>query len=177
MSIYEFTEEDLKSNQRGFLTKGQREYLKMIGEGGVRLQKWNVRIAVGFMLFGLCLFLALNLQNESTRAALFSNPRNLLVFPAAILAITAILAFSLWLARRISDKLANAELKVAEGKVRLDQHYNSKAAFTSYYVHVGRKKFGFTESMGHVFREGERYRVYYCKAGVHELIMSYERVT
>lgn len=177
MSIYEFTEEDLKSNQRGFLTKGQREYLKMIGEGGVRLQKWNVRIAVGFMFFGFFLFLAMNLQNESTRAALFSNPRNLLIFPAAILAITAILAFSLWLARRISDKLANAELKVTEGKVRLDQQYHSKAAFTSYYVHVGRKKFSFTESMGHVFREGERYRVYYCKAGVHELIMSYERVT
>lgn len=177
MSIYEFTEDDLKSNQRGFLTKGQREYLKMIGEGGVRLQKWNVRIAVVFMFLGLCLILVLYLQNESTRAALFSNPLNLLIFPAVILAISLILVFSLWLARRISDKLTDAELKVAEGKVRLDQQYNSKAAFTSYYVHVGRKKFGFTESMGHVFREGEKYRVYYCKASVHELIMSYERVS
>ncbi|MEW6085623.1 MAG: hypothetical protein AB1607_13615 [Chloroflexota bacterium] len=39
--MYEFTEEDLKSNQRGFLTQGQRDYLKMIGEGGVRVQSWE----------------------------------------------------------------------------------------------------------------------------------------
>lgn len=175
--MFEFTEDDLKSNQRGFLTKGQREWLNLIGEGGIRLQKWNIKIAVGFMIFGMCLILVLYLQNESTRAALFSNPLNLLVFPAIVVVVSLVLAFSIWLARRISDMLKNADLKVAEGKIELDQEYNSKSAFTSYYVYVGRKKFGFTESMSHIFNEGEKYRVYYVKASAYELIMSYERMS
>lgn len=174
--MYEFTEEDLRSNKRGFLTQGQRDYLKMIGEGGVRVQRWNIKIAIGFMFLGLCITLGLYLQNEDSRAALFSNPMNLLVFPATIIVVSLILAFSIWLARRISEMLKNAELKTAKGKVRLDPHYNSGAAFTSYYVYVGRKRFGFTDVMSHTFKEGERYRVYYVKASAYELIMSYERV-
>ena len=175
--MFEFTEADLKSNQRGFLTKGQREYLKMIGEGGVRVQRWNIKIAIGFMFLGLCITLGLYLQNEDTRAALFSNPLNLLVFPAIIVIVAIILAFSIWLARWISERLQNAELKVATGKIELDQEYSSKAGFTSYYVYVGRKKFGFTESMSHIFKEGEKYRVYYVKASAYEMIMSYERLS
>jgi hypothetical protein len=172
--MFEFTEDDLKSNKRGFLTQGQRDYLKMIGEGGVRVQRWNIKIAVGFMFFGLCIISALYLQNEDTRAALFSNPLNLLVFPAIIVVVSLILAFSIWLARRISEMLKNADLKVAEGKIRLDQEYSSNAGFTSYYVYVGRKKFGFTDNMSRMFKEGEKYRVYFVKAGAYDLIMSYE---
>lgn len=173
--MYEFTEDDLKSNRRGFLTQGQRDYLTTIGEGGIRVQQWNIRIAIGFMFFGLCIILAMYLQNESTRAALFSNPLNILVFPVIIVVVGLILAFSIWLARRVSDMLKKADLKMAEGKIRLDSHFNSGAAFTSYYVYVGKKRFGFADDMSHTFKEGERYRVYYVKASAYELIMSYER--
>lgn len=93
-----------------------------------------------------------------------------------IVIVALVLAFSIWLARRVSEMLKNADLKVAEGRIELDQEYSSNAAFTSYYVYVGRKRFGFTEDMSHTFKEGETYRAYYVKAGAHELIMSYERV-
>ena len=174
--MYEFTEDDLKSNKRGFLTQGQRDYLKMIGEGGVRVQRMNTKIAVGFMFLGLCIILAMYLQNEDTRAALFSNPLNILVFPAIIVIVVLVLAFSIWLARRVSEMLKSADLKVAEGKIELDQEYSSNAGFTSYYVYVGKKRFGFADDMSHTFKEGEKYRVYYVKASAYELIMSYERV-
>lgn len=174
--MYEFTEEDLKSNKRGFLTQGQRDYLKMIGEGGVKVQKGNMKFAIFFMFLGLCIILAMFLQNESTRAALFSNPLNILVFTAIVVVVGLILAFSIWLARRVSEMLKSADLKVAEGKIELDSHYNSGAGFTSYYVFVGKKRFGFTEDMSRTFKEGEKYRVYYVKASAFELIMSYERV-
>jgi hypothetical protein len=174
--MFEFTKDDLKANQRGLLTQGQRDYLKMIGEGGVRVQRMNTKIAVGFMFLGLCIILGMYLQNESTRAALFSNPLNILVFPVIIVIVALVLAFSIWLARRVSELLKNADLKVAEGRIELDQEYSSNAGFTSYYVCVGRKRFGFTEDMSHTFKEGEKYRVYYVKAGAYELIMSYERV-
>jgi len=176
MSIYEFTEEDLKSNKRGFLTKGQKELLQMTARG-VRSSSWtSVYVTVGFLFLGLCIILALYLQNEDSRAALFSNPLNLLVFPATIIVVALILAFSVWLARRISEMLMNAQLQMAEGKIRLDQEYSTNAGFTSYYVYVGKKRFGFTENMSNTFEEGAKYRVYYCKASVYELIMSLERV-
>jgi len=174
--MYEFTETDLKANQRGFLTQGQRELLRMTARGVRASSMTSVYVIVGFMIFGMCLILALYLQNEDTRAALFSNPLNLLVFPAIILVIALVLVFVVLFARWVSNRLLNAQLQVAEGKIRLDSHYNSGAAFTSYYVYVGRKRFGFTEEMGHIFKEGEKYKVYYCKASVHELIMSYERM-
>lgn len=174
--MFEFTEDDLRSNQRGFLTQGQREYLKTIGEGGVRVQKGNMKFAIFFMFLGLCITLGLYLQNEDSRAALFSNPMNILIFPAIIVIVGLVLTFSIWLARRISEMLKNAELKTAEGKIRLDSHFNSGAGFTSYYVYVGKKRFGFTDDMSHTFKEGEKYRVYYVKASAYELIMSYEMV-
>ena len=72
--MFEFTEDDLKANKRGQLSQSQKEWLKMVGKGGVRLQSFNIWIAIGFMFLGLCLILALFLQNEDTRAALFANP-------------------------------------------------------------------------------------------------------
>src|SRR5688572_32986469 len=108
------------------------------------------------------------------RAALFSNPLNLLVFPATIAAVAAILTFSIWLARRISLRLMNAQIQTAQGKIRLDEE--SGEGGTAYYVFVGKKKFAFGEDMGRVFKEGEKYRVYYCKAGVYEMVLSLEKV-
>ena len=35
----------------------------------------------------------------------------------------------------------------------LYRHYNTKSAFMSYYVYVGKKRFGFTGEMGHIFKE------------------------
>ena len=62
--MFEFTEEDLKINKRGQLSPSQKEWLKMVGKGGVRVQGFNVWIAIGFMFLGLCLILALFLQNR-----------------------------------------------------------------------------------------------------------------
>src|SRR5688572_24732106 len=87
------------------------------------------------------------------RAALFANPLNLLVFPATIVAVAAILAFSIWLARLISQRLMNAQIQTAQGKIRLDEE--SGEGGTAYYVFVGKKKFAFGEDMSSTFREGE----------------------
>lgn len=174
--MYEFTEDDLKSNQRGFLTPGQRELLRMTAHGVRSSSRTSVYVIFGFMCFGMCLILALYLQNEDTRAALFANPLNLLVFPAIVVAVTAVVTFSILFARWVSNRLLNAQLQVAEGKIKLDQEYSSNAGFTSYYVYVGKKRFGFTDDMSRTFKEGEKYRVYYVKASAYELIMSYERV-
>ena len=174
MNLFDFTEEDLKLNKRGQVSPRQREWLQMTARG-IRSSSWtSVYVTVGFLFLGLCIISALYLQNEDSRAALFSNPLNLLVFPATIFAVAVILALSIFYARRLANRLAGAQIQSAQGKVRLDEE--SGEGGTTYYVFVGKKKFAFGEDMSRVFREGEKYKVYYCKAGVFEMVLSLEKV-
>ena len=68
----------------------------------------------------------------------------------------------------------NAQIQTAQGKVRLDEE--SGEGGITYYVFVGKKKFAFGDDMSRVFKEGEKYKVYYCKAGVFEMVLSLEQV-
>jgi uncharacterized protein YneF (UPF0154 family) len=173
--MFDFTPEELNLNRQGHLSARQREVLRMTARGVRASAGSGVWIILGFLFFGMCLILGLYLQNESTRAALFSDPRNLLWFPAIALAVGVMIVISLLLARWVSNKLLNAQLQVAEGKIRLDQEYSSNAGFMSYFVYVGKKKFSFADDMSEIFTMGEKYRVYYCKASAYELIMSFEK--
>ena len=174
MNLFDFTDEELKLNKRGQVSPRQREWLNMTARG-IRSSSWtSVYVTVSFMFLGLCIILALYLQNEDSRTALFANPLNVLVFPATIVAVAAILAFGIWLARRISQRLMNAQIQTAQGKIRLDEE--SGEGGTAYYVFVGKKKFAFGEDMSRVFKDGEKYKVYYCKAGVFEMVLSQEQL-
>lgn len=175
--MFDFIEEDLKANKRGLISPRQKEWLGMTARG-VRSFSWtNAFIAVGFMFLGLCIVLALYLQNERSRAALFSNPMNLIVFPGTILAVTAILTFSIIFARRQAHKLENPVLSSVSGTIRFDQDSSGESGITSYYVFVGKKRFTFGDEMNGVFKEGEKYNVYYCKSGVYEFVLSLEQVS
>ena len=144
---------------------------------GIRSCSWtSALVAVFFLFLGLSITLALYLQNERSRAALFSNPMNLILFPATILVVMAILAFSIVLARRQANRLVAAQLQSVEGKVHLDEDASAKGG-TAYFVYIGKKKFTFGEDMSHVFKEGEKYRTYYCKSGMYEFVMSYESMS
>jgi hypothetical protein len=174
--MFEFTEADLKDNKHGQLSPSQKEWLKQIGKGGVRLQGFNVWIAIGFMFLGLCLILALFLQNEDSRAALFANPLNLWIFPVMVLVVAGILVLSLLLARWNANKLQNAVLSSVSGLVRFDHDSSGESRITTYFVIVGKKKFKFADDMSNVFKEAQKYRFYYCNAGMYEFVMSYEKL-
>jgi hypothetical protein len=174
--MFEFTPEDLKANKRGHLSESQKRWLESIGTGGLRLQRFNVIIGIGFSFFGVCLILALFLRNEDTRAALFANPQNLWVFPVLLVVVPGIIALSLLLARWNANKLRNAVLSSVSGPVRFDQDSSGESHLTTYFVIVGKKKFKFPEDMSSVFRESQKYRFYYCKAGMYEFVMSYEEL-
>ena len=174
MNLFDFTEEDLKLNKGGQISPRQREWLNMTARG-IRGSSWtSVYVTVGFMFLGLCIILALYLQNEDSRAALFSNPLNLLVFPATIIAVAVILTLSILYMRRLANRLVGAQIQSAQGRVRLDEE--SGEGGTTYYVFVGKKKFAFGEDMSRTFKEGEKYKVYYCKSGVYEMVLSLEKV-
>lgn len=172
--MYEFTEDDLTFNKRGRLSPAQKEWLKNIGKGGARVQRSNVWIAVGFLFLGLCLILGMYLSNEDSRAALFSNPLNLLLFPIIVIVVVGILVLSILLAHWNTDKLRNAALSSISGTVRFDHDSSGRSGITTYFVIVGKKKFKFADDMSNTFKEGQKYKFYYCKAGMYEFVMSYE---
>jgi hypothetical protein len=172
--MFEFTEEDLKANKRGQLSPSQKQWLKSIAQGARSFSWTNSFIAMGFVFLGLCIVLGLSLQNERSRAALFSDPRNLIVLIGIVPLILGILALAIFLNYRNAHKLENSVLSSASGTVRLDTDSSGESGITSYYVFVGKKRFTFGEEMGGTFKEGEKYKFYYCKSGVYEFVMSYE---
>jgi hypothetical protein len=174
--IFEFTTEDLRANRRGYISQRQRAWLQGSARGVMRFSRGSATVALGFVLFGACLILALFLQNESTRAVLFAKPVNLLLLAGSMLAALTATLLSLYFTRRQTNALEGAGLQSVEGVVRLDQSYSEGSAITSYHVRVGDQKFSFTEEMGKVFKEGHGYRVYFCRSGPYQLILSLEEL-
>src|SRR5215211_6003706 len=172
--MFEFTQEDLNANKRGQLSTSQREWLKSIARGTRSFSWTNSFIAMGFVFLGLCIVLGLSLQNERSRAALFSDPTNLIVLIGIVPLILGILALVIFLNYRNANKLENSVLSTASGAVRFDEDSSGESGITTYYVIVGKKKFKFADDMSGTFQDGEKYKFYYCKAGVYEFVMSYE---
>ena len=71
--------------------------------------------------------------------------------------------------------IEKAKEKVKAGNVHFDRNYSSESSITSYYVFVGKKRFTFGDDMSRNFREGEKYKFYYCKPGMYEFVLSFER--
>ena len=176
LSIFEFTPEDLKMNQRGSLTDKQRGWLRGTARGIMSCSMASAPIALGFVLLGLSITVGLYLSNEDSRRALFASPMNLLGLAAAGVIGVAAVGLTIVLARRQAAGVARAQLRRAQGKVRLDQDYSARSSLTTYHVFVGDHKFSFGDDMSSVFREGHSYNVYYCQSGPYQLIMSFEEL-
>jgi hypothetical protein len=138
--MFEFTEEDLKANKRGQLSLSQKDWLKGIARGTRSLSRRNSLIAIGFMVLGLCVVLGLSLQNERSRAALFSNPINLIILIGIVPLILGILALVIFLNYRSANRLENSVLSSVSGSIRHDYDSSGESGITTYYVILGKKK-------------------------------------
>ena len=119
--------------------------------------------------------LAVALQNEDSRAVL-SDPRYLIIFPVIGLVILGVIVLSIGLAYWNANRLENATLLSVAGNTRFDESYSSKSSTRTYYVFVGKKGFAFADDMSHTFKEGAKYKVYYCKPGMYEFVLSWEKL-
>jgi hypothetical protein len=86
------------------------------------------------------------------------------------------MALVIFLNYRRANKLENSALSSVSGPVRLDYDSSGESGVTSYYVFVGKKRFTFGEDMSNVFKEGEKYKFYYCGSGVYQFVMSHEKL-
>ena len=175
LAMFDFTEEDLKSNKRGFFTSRQREIVENMA-GGIRRSSWGgLKVVPFFLILGLCLILGMFLSSESYRAMLFTDPSILISLVVIVIVVFCILVLSIILAYRSADRLSNSELKKVEGKVRLDESY-SESAGRAYYVIIGKIKFVFPEDVSGTFQEGKAYRIFYCETSMFKYLLSFEKV-
>lgn len=174
--MFEFNTDDLNTNKRRQLSPRQRTWLNGIASGTRKFSWRSAFISIGFTFLGLCLILALYLQNESTRKALFSSPLNLIMLIAVIPLVMGVLALAMFINYRTASKLENAVVSSVSGPIRFDSDSSGESGITTYFVIVGNKKFKFGEDMSSAFQEGGQYIFYYCKAGLYEFVLSYERM-
>ena len=173
--MFEFNADDLKANQHGQLSLRQKEWLKMVARGTRRSSWTSVVVIIAFMCLGLDIILGLYLQNDDMRAALFASPMNLLVFPLLVLMIFGVIVLGIALAYWSARKLENATLLSVTGNIRFDESYSSESNIRSYYVYVGKKRFTFGADMSRRLTEGGKYKFYYCKPGMYEFVMAFEK--
>jgi len=176
MENFEFTEAELKSNKKGMLSPRQKDQLNAMAHGIRRSSKSGVWIILGFMFLGLSIIGALFLQDFDIKRLQILGPQILVGLGFTVFAVLGMIALSLFLSNRQSAKLESAQVLAVEGVVQHDSEYSMESSFTSYYVYFGKKRFAYADDMSSTFPEGARFRVYYCKAGQIELIMSFERL-
>ena len=172
--LFEFTEEDLRSNQRGFVTPSQMKWLKGFAGGIVASHRGGWPIILFFLLLGTGMILAMNLSNESTRRAFFADPIIGIVLCAMFPVVLGIYGVSAIFTKRRADKLSNPVLKTAEGIISLDEE--SSDVGTTYFVYVGETEFKFGGDMSRYFPEGRTCRVYYSETSMLHTILSYELI-
>jgi hypothetical protein len=172
--MFNFTNDDLRSNQAGRISVHQQEWLAQLGRSTIRWGGATLWVGLAFMIFFVFLILALFMMNEGTRKLLISASP---MFAAALcFVVLAILLFSV-LSRSIAQKRATevsqAEFLTAEGIAKFGETHNPKWG-TGYYLEIG--EIHFAIDARNSFEEGERYRVYYGKISTGNLILSYEKL-
>lgn len=170
--LYEFTEEDLRSNQRGFITPAQMKFLNGFAKGIVASHRGGWPVIIFFLVLGLGMILAMNLSNESTRRAFFANPTIVIVLCAIVPVVLGIYGVSAIFAKRRADQIANPVLKIAEGTITLDEE--SSSVGPTYFVLVGEDEFKFGGDMSPYFPEGHKCRIFYSETSMLKIILSYE---
>ena len=175
LAIFEFTEDDLKSNQRGFISVNQKAMIENMAQGIRGSQSGGSKVGVFFLFFGLCLILGMFLSVESYRTALFTDPIILTVLVLIVPVVLGIFGLSIYSAYKRAERLLNSELKKVEGRVELDETHSSKVGST-YYVIIRKIRFPFPEDISGTFQEGKIYRIYYCETSMLKYMLSFEKV-
>src|SRR5690349_18768389 len=132
LAMFEFTMDDLKSNQRGLISVKQKDAIENIAEGIRKSQRGSAKAGVFFLFFGLCIILGMFLSSENYRAMLFTDPSILLSLGTIVLIVFGILALSIYLTYRRADRFSNSGLKEVEGLAHLDETHSSKTGSTYY---------------------------------------------
>lgn len=172
LTFYDFSPEDLASNRRGFVTPGQREFIRGIAKGIRRSQTGGLPIILFFLLLGMGLFFGMTFSNESARRAFLSDPLNIAVMCSIPPVVMGIFGLSIFFAYRRAARLEESGLKAAEGDIEWDEEYSRHGP--THYLYLGGTEFKFGEDLSEDFPAGKRGRIFYVETSVLKLILSHE---
>lgn len=173
---FDFTEEEVQLNKKGIFSPRQKAVCKAMADGMRSSARGGIWIILGFSALGLFIILGLQAQTLNERNFQTLGPQMLFIFCLGVGIALGVIALMLFTSHRQAARIESAPLLSAEGIISHDSDYAPSAGFRSYYVYFGKKRFSFPNDMTRVFPNGSRYRIYYCKAGQIELIMSFERL-
>jgi len=176
MTEFDFTEAEVISNRNGVLSQRQKGVLQAMARGMRASSKGGVWVILFFLAFGSCIILAMFMQSMDAQTLRVLGPQIAVGLCFTVVAVFAITALGIFFTRRQAAKLEEAPLLTAEGVVSHDSDYSSNSGIASHYVYFGKNRLSFPDDMSSIFPEGAKFRVYYCKVGQIELIMSFERL-
>jgi hypothetical protein len=164
LSIFEFSGEDPRSNQRGFVTPGRQAWPKATSQG-IRSYSTGAALA-GFGLVGLGWsgILALSIQGEDTSAALFSGALTVPVLAASYLLASLFISLGVILARWVAAQPEHAPPQAAAGIARFDRSCSPHRDFELLRARWRQEIWSWTRKTVHLFTGGAPYRVYCGKA-------------
>ncbi len=173
--MFDFTQDDLRSNQRGQVSARQQEWLTQMTRTTNRWGGVTLWVGLIFMIFFTCVVLGLFMMNEGTQKVLVSALPILAVILCFV--ILAIILFS-FLGKRVTQKQAEqimqAEFLTAEGTAKLGETQSARWG-SGYFLEIGETRFAIDAR--NKFEEGKRYRVYYGRIPHGSLIFSYEKIS
>ena len=176
MTKFDFTEDELQSNKKGILSQRQKGVLKATSDSMRSSWKSGIWVILFFLILGTCIMAALFTQGLNAQNIKALGPQMVVGLCFAVFAVFVITALSIFMSYRRAAKLESAPLLTAEGVISHNRDYSPNSGVTSHYVYFGKKRFSFPDGMSRVFPKGTKFRIYYCKVGQIELIMSFERI-
>ena len=115
MTKFDFTEEELRLNKTGVLSKRQQGVVKAMAHSLRSSSKSGVWLILGFMVLGLSIIIPLNLQGLNARSLPILGPQLVAGLCFTVFAIFAVIALSLFISHRQAAKWEVAPVLSAEG--------------------------------------------------------------
>ncbi len=177
MTKFDFTEEEVQLNRKGLLSAKQKQVLHAMAYSIRSSSKSGLWIVLFFLALGTCIIGAVAYLGKDARNFQTVGLQTLAGLCFSVVAALTIYSLSIFFSYRRAAKIEVAPLLSAEGLISHGSDYAPSAGFRSYYVYFGKKRFSFPDEMERTFPEGSTFRIYYCKVGQIELIMSFEKLT
>lgn len=176
MSDFDFTQEELQLNKKGTLSQRQKGVLKSMAGGMRSAWKSGVWVILFFMVLGAAILVGLFFLSMDARQRQAMLPQLGVGICLSAVAVAIVVAIGVVISYRRAAQWEKAQLFVAEGAVSHGSDYSPNSNIHSYYVYIGKKRFSFLDKMSRTFPEGSMFRIYYCRVGQTELIMSFEKL-